>query len=65
MVHELKNDITPEHKAREIIESFRIALIKCLENKGLAQILFEVNLSPEGGISRCYLKPQYKINIGS
>lgn len=61
MLHELKSEITAEYRAREIIEYFRAALVECLDNKKVTQVLFEVNLSPEGGISRCNLRPQIKI----
>lgn len=61
MVHEWQTEITPEYKARQIIESFYIALVKCLRDNDVTKILIEANLSPEGGISRCYLTPQYKI----
>lgn len=63
MIHKPKPkyELTLEYKANEIIERFRASLAKCIENNDVTQILFEVNLSPEGGISRCYLRPQYKI----
>ncbi len=61
MVHNPKQEITSEYKATEIIERFRASLEKCLNDPEISQILFEINLSPEGGISRCYLRPQYKI----
>ncbi len=50
-----------EIKVKEILESFALELAKNLKEKKAIQLTLEVNLSPQGGISRSWLRTQTEI----
>ncbi len=50
-----------EIEARKIIESFIYELARYIEQKKAIQLILEVNVSPQGGISRSWLRTQTEI----
>jgi len=50
-----------ETKAREVLESFALELAKNLKEKKAIQLILEVNLNPQGGISRSWFRTQTEI----
>ncbi len=56
MVEEQKSEI----RASQIMEKFKAALSKYVENKEIIKLIVEINLS-EGGIRDCRLRTETKI----
>lgn len=48
-------------RASEVITSFALELAKYLREKKAIQLTLEVNLTPQGGISRSWLRTQTEI----
>ncbi len=50
-----------ESKVNQIIEAFKATLARAIQDGKVNQLNVEVNLSPQGGIGRCYFRTEAEI----
>ncbi len=62
MIQEQRSEIKPrDARAEGIIRKFEATLEKYLDGKEGMEFVFKVNISPQGGIGRCYLDTHTEI----